>query len=359
MNPHKAGLPTVRRIAPLLLVLAAAPARAAPPVISDLSVVPLKDGTRAAVTWRTDHPTTSLVSFGIGQTLVAASPRGRPEAPSTAHLAVLEPLTPGRTYSVRVVAAGAQGTSGAQTDFEARAPALDPGTGSYPINLLVRFDWDLTEAEMTDWSAALEAAATRVRDMTDGWVSLGTVVLADAAGYDPSGFTYCSIAECLAGADVAVFTGVGLDLYAGPARAPVMWPQSVTGGIERAGASIEVPRWMYWPTTGDETSRRPYAGAMIAHELGHYALWLDDQYGSAADKCVNPSFDLSIMNNLSATEIDSKDTPCAWQQTHGGNSWDLLMRAHYPAIPSRAGPPASGPLTSGPAFRIVTVDRGR
>jgi hypothetical protein len=359
MNHDKAASAGARLAVPFLLVLATtAPGRAASPTITDLRVVSLKAGTRAAVVWRTDAPTTSHVRFGIGQTLVPASPRARPEAPTRDHVALLEPLTPGRIYRVLVVAAGALGASTSETSFEARAPAFDEAAAAYAINLLVRFDWDLTRSEMQDWSAAFEAAATRVNDMTDGWVSLGTVVLADATGADPSGFTYCSPAECGAGADVAVFSGVGLDLYPGPARVPLMWPQSVIGGIERAGASIEVPRWLDWPVPEDETVRRPYIGAMLTHELGHYALWLDDQYGSTADECVSSAFDLSIMSNLSATEIDSKDTPCAWQQTHGGNSWDLLLRAHYPEIPTRIGPPAIGPEVPGECFGIVAVNRG-
>lgn len=362
MSRDKTRFTVLGRLLPPLLLLAASPtAQGAAPLVTDVVAVPLKSGTRAAVTWRTNVATTGVVTYGVTPDAAVgrASPRGAATHPATTHLAVLDLLSPGRTYYVAITAVGAGGTATALTSFVARnaSGVFDAASSAYRLNLLVRFDWDLTGEEMAAWESQLTTMAIRVNDMTDGWVNVGTVVLADAAGAEPSGFTYCSVAECISGADVAVFTGVGIDLWAAGLRAPVMWPQSRIGGIGMPDAAIEVPRYMNQPLPEAETARQPYTGAMLAHELGHYALWLADQYGAGGEVCSDAGYDVSIMNSLGYTEIDSEGTPCAWQATHGTTGWDVL-RSRYPAVSTRAGTPLPGPADPGPALRLIGVNRG-
>lgn len=83
----------------------AAPADTTPPAVSDVAVA--TSGSTATVTWTTDEPSSTSVSYGttsaLGQTATGAS--------GTSHTVTLSGLTSGATYSYRVTSADAAGNS--------------------------------------------------------------------------------------------------------------------------------------------------------------------------------------------------------------------------------------------------------
>lgn len=346
-----------------MMVAAVVPAGADGPGVGDIIVSPLKDGRRVAVTWRTDVPTTGYVEYGPapGGTLVAG-PVGaghHVDAPGLRHLVTID-VPRWQRYWVRVTAVDASGatSTGEEIEFGAfNGPGgWDADLGAYRANVLVRFDWDLTAGEMAAWAGHATEFATRVADMTDGYVLLGDVILADAVGRDAIWVQGCT--PCPTDADVAVFTGYGVSVYppAGP-RVTAMWQQSSLGGIQNDLDAIEFPRSVLWGGELRDMTNEWWTGRRLAHEFGHYAFWLEDQYDGAV--CENPEYDISIMNDdLRFSEIDSADTPCDWQAANAGTSWDKFLFKHYKNVGFRTGPPDPGPDAPGSIFRLIALDRG-
>ncbi|HVL32621.1 MAG TPA: fibronectin type III domain-containing protein [Actinomycetota bacterium] len=337
--------------------------------ISDVRVTPLKTGTRAAVTFRTSAPALGYAVASANDALASASAsigaRER-QAPGTDHLIVLEPLESGTSYEVTVGARGLDGATAEEVRTTVTAVhgpgAFDAASSTYTLNVLMRFDWDLSSEEMNAWRAHAHEFATRVNDMTDGWIRLGTVILADADARDAVWAPQCRPA-CPAGADVAIYTGYGYSTYLQTGhRVTLMWQQAMLGGIRSSTSSIEFPRYLICcfggtPSAPLDMGTQWWTGKRLAHEFGHYAMWLQDQYEPPV--CDSSHHDLSIMGaDLYRTEIDSADTPCAWQGGGARNSWDQTLIAYYDEIPSRIGPPDPGPHTPGDAFSVVVVDRG-
>lgn len=299
----------------------------------------LKAGTRAVVAWTTEAPTTGAlawnVSGGATTTLTEATPR-------TAHVFVLDELPRGESLCFSA--------DGGAPRALRLANAMHAHDGdAYVVNLLVLAN---EQPNVGALEAGLDAYAWRLRDATDGHVKSGRViVLYEDAGHHNSGWTTCYMTVSVATGD-APTCDLAADVIFTVDAYPAGAASTYGDGIQNPRASI----WMnsYWQAgtvnLGDDV------GAVLMHEVGHYAFGALDLYvGSGCDV---PEKSLSVMSSdRSLTEFDDEVNRCPNEAEVEGYvpTWTLL-RQRFPLVPDRLGVIDAGPTTAGDAYVRTSFD---
>ena len=155
----------------LLQVIPAASADTTPPALSAVQAGP-PTNTTATVTWATDEPSTSQISYGT------TSGYGSETTPApalvTSHSQTLTGLLPGTIYHYRVRSADAAGNVASSADATFTTSTLNGGA-----NQLVLFDDALTNADDWGWAPHSYASTSPVQSGTravavtaDAWTGL-------------------------------------------------------------------------------------------------------------------------------------------------------------------------------------------
>ena len=299
----------------------------------------LKTGTRAVVAWTTEELEAAALSWNVSgapsATLVEGTPR-------TQHVFVLEGLPRGETLCF---------TAGDGVPRAMRlANAMYAHDGdAYVLNLLVLGN---EQPDRVALERGLDNFAWRIRDATDGNVKAGRVViLYGDVEHHNSGWTSCyttvglvtsGVPTCRNLVDV-IFTA---DAFAGGAASTYL------DGIRDPKVSI----WMNSYHQAGLVDTNDNVGAVLTHEMGHYAFGAMDLYGSLAGTdpdCYVAAKGISVMGgSRAATEYDDEVNRCPNEAVIPGYvpTWTLL-REDFPLVPDRAGVIDPGPRTPGDAYR--------
>ena len=249
------------------------------------------------------------------------------------------------------------------TDGSAR-PFVVSGSGeqrlvlreSHPLilfNLLVSIEWDATQAYLDEIARAVRYASDYLYDLTDGQMALGQVALYDDGAY-------------WAEADVQVATK------------NVVRPHAYVGGITSDDRShvIRIGRGWDGHSSNQGAWDRPEGYRTLAHEFGHYALYLYDEYfaylfdqdgnliGEVPASCTgpenrNPATDATNASAMdyhyTSSELAMRGVPGLWSdrcentaqwQLRGESDWETLGRMY-------------GDVQDPPRWRLATpADRG-
>ncbi|NTU86104.1 MAG: hypothetical protein HGA45_43385, partial [Chloroflexales bacterium] len=196
----------------------------------------------------------NLVLSGVrpGDTLVAAAlhheqPTARAGHAGWAYRIFTTSLQVGADGAVR--AHTVSGTAGPQT------LTVRPGGPLVLFNLLVSVEWDADASYLAELKAGIEQASDMLFDMSDGQMALGSVTITDR-GID------------WGEADIQIAT------------ANMVRPHAFVGGITASDKAYVMRLGRGWDgRTGAEGSWAAESGfRTIAHEFGHYGLYLRDEY---------------------------------------------------------------------------------
>lgn len=316
------------------------------PHIPSLRHSTLKTGTRAIVTWSTEEPTRGELTW----TLPGEPHRtAREPTPREDHAFVLLHLPPGSqlTYTARHTVPEPTG-DGATVEsdphaFTLRNPAPDrqPGRGYHTLNLTVVANQNPVDRAVLE--RGLDHFADLLWDATDGRVAVANLTLLYDAPHRSEAVALCGTTPrspaCNHVVD-AVFTYGVTPIYRGAA-----W----RGGIAEPHEAIYMNN--VWEAVVQGTPKE--IGSVLAHEVGHYALWMDEAYGSAS--CYDPETDVSVMgNDRRTTEFDGPTAPCPVEK-RGAWSWTTL-RNRYAAVGPRSDGPDPGPQGAGPSYNLTVLD---
>lgn len=306
---------------------------------SGLVFAALKTGTRAVVAWTTPAREAASLSWNVsgGATRVLVEATAR-----TSHVFILDDLPRGESLCFSAPAIGAHALS-------LRNAMYAHDGDAYVINLLVLAN---EQPDVGDLETGLDGFAWRLRDATDGHVKAGRLVtLYGDLDHHNSGWATCYVANppvdppaCQRLVDV-IFTA---DAF--PAGAA----STYLDGIQDADAAV----WMnsYWQAgtvnLGDNV------GAVLTHEMGHYAFGALDLYvGSGCDVFEKSLSVMSSARNLTEFDDEVNRCPNEAEVTDYVPTW-TLMRDRFPLVPDRAGLIDAGPTTPGdayarPAFQLL------
>jgi N-acetylneuraminic acid mutarotase len=202
-------------------------------------------------------------------------------------------------------------------------------------NLLVSIEWDADEAYTQQISRAVRFASDYLYDITDGQMAFGYVNIYDDAEY-------------WADADIQISTKNSVR------------PHAYIGGITSNDKSHVIRVGRFWD--GNSGNQGPWderdGFRSLAHEFGHYALYLYDEYfayvfdengdlvGEVPAYCTgpenrNPATDAtnaSIMDyQYTTSELSARGVPGLWSalceqtaqwQLNGESPWETLVRKY-------------------------------
>lgn len=297
----------------------------------------LKTGFRAVVAWRTEAPVAASLMFSLDGGDVAFVGEAFPR---TQHVFVLDSLPEGATLCFMP-----EGGASRAILLANAMNAFDAETGAYTANLLLVANTQPTQRG--DLETSLPRFAQTLRDMTDGHVQAGRMILVYG---DPQlhhqGINACYLITvngpgCSHAMDV-VYT---YDSCAGGAACTTLL------GVKDRQYHV----WMSSVWQANAVAPIDDTGRVLAHEMGHYLLGALDLYGSltAEEDCWDPSKGLSVMGgDRDATELDDEVNRCPNEAELGDYvpSW-TLFRAAYPNVPERDVIDA-GPTDAGAAFSL-------
>lgn len=304
--------------------------------LPQLSWAVLKTGFRFAVAWTSESPVAGTLTYTIGkqdQRTVTET------VPTTNHLIVVDGLDENRTLCFTVGSGGQESplhavrTVNAMTSFRPGAPH-----GTYTLNLMVLSNEMGDAAEVR---AGLEQYNRLLWDATDGWVRTGAMILVEG---DPlhGNLGYGCYFAGVTGACNNVYDAVVTN-DADPRGAASTYRQ----GIRERAAAMWMNQYhqaMPGPLQLDDL------GAVLVHELGHYAFDMADLYGDSTvltSECYDASTGVSIMaGNRDASEFDDAATPCANQPSGYTTSWELAQ-GQFKQLPDRPAGPDKGPEGDG------------
>lgn len=211
------------------------------------------------------------------------------------------------------------------------------GSGSPLVlsNLLVSIEWDADETYTQQISRAVRFASNYLYDISDGQMAFGYVNIYDNA-------------EHWADADLQISTK------------NIVRPHAYIGGITSDDKSHVIRVGRFWD--GNSGNQGPWdqkeGFRTLAHEFGHYALYLYDEYfayvfdqdgnltGEVPASCTgpenrNPATDAtnaSVMDHQYTTsELSARDVPGLWSplceqtaqwQMNGESPWETLTRQY-------------------------------
>lgn len=327
-----------------------------------------KTGYRLVFTWDADAPVAGYAQWGYAPdelNHVARPPGGNPDTAGIAVTDIPEDEV-GRTVYYRIVD-GITGTRSDVRSFQAANGWTSDGSdGVHEIDLLVQVDSEAlpsvapVDVGLRDLALAMDVSAERIWDASDGYARIDDVVVTDTAVSYPANPPY-GASSCVANrqvngwdvqhtvADVLVQTTVPFDSHTfskameDPCRAIYMG---------RLGQLV-----VEWGGLGGGYAFVHF-GQVAAHELGHYAMNLNDLYplagsadcwsgtsgkpGADTDGDGFPeNHDISMMHNdfgyngfrWQGSELDRGDsvTPCDYGAEKA--SWPIFAGL-YPAAPS-------------------------
>jgi photosystem II stability/assembly factor-like uncharacterized protein len=272
-----------------------------------------------------------LNSVRAGDTLVALLPQ---EKRSTARLDHDGWAYQVHTTSLNIQPDGVRAFSvtspqGAQTLI------VQPASPLVLFNLVVSIEWDANDAYTSEISRAVRLASDFFYDMTDGQMAFGQVVIHERGKQWGS-------------ADIQIATS------------NIVRPHSYIGGIVDGDASHVIRIGRAWDgNTGNQGSWTTSDGyRTLAHEFGHYALHLYDEYmslirsangmiiGERPATCTGPenrnpataSVNASVMDyQYTSSELASRGVPGLWSirceataqwQLNGESDWETLVRKY-------------------------------
>jgi photosystem II stability/assembly factor-like uncharacterized protein len=210
-----------------------------------------------------------------------------------------------------------------------------PTTPLVLFNLVVSIEWDADDAYLGQVARAVHAASDFLLDMTDGQMAFGQVAIYERA-------------ELWAGADIQI------------AASNVVRPHAHVGGITSTDLShaIRVGRFWNGRSGAQGAWEAPEGYRTLAHEFGHYALYLYDEYfafvrdasgnivGERPASCTGPqnrnpateATNASVMDHqYSSTQLAMRDVPGLWSsmcqltaqwQINGESDWETLVRKY-------------------------------
>lgn len=316
--------------------------------IPSLSWAALKTGFRLIVTWQTDAAVTGTLEYRVGdgstQTITETVPQKN-------HVFVVDRLETTRllTFTASYETDDGAVTSEPHTVHLVNAHrAYDVGEQAYRMNLVVLANERARGMDIV--RKGIRIFAERLWDASDGAIRAGDIyLLRGDLKRSEGGLFSCGIADsygvtpaCSHLVDV-VFSWDNYPFAAGAA-----W----RGGIGDHRRPIYMNNmWERWP--GE-------IGAVLLHELGHYAFWMDDLYVDlgAGPECFDQSTGISVMGaDRRATEFDDATTRCPNEDALDDYtpSWTYL-RKRYDEIPARPGAPDPGPQGDGGIFELHDID---
>lgn len=303
----------------------------------------LKTGSRFAVAWTSESATTGSLTYSIAnQTPVTVTEA----VPTRLHLIVVDGLAEGRTLCFQASMGGATTPLHAVRTVNAMtAFAPEAGRGLYTMNLLVVSN-ELGDA--AEVAGGVAAYARRLWDATDGWVRTGAVLVVEA---DPShsnaGWPCFFVAVPQACQNV-------FDVVVTNAAAPQGAASTYRQGIRDRDAAIWMNQYhqaMPGPLSLDDF------GAVLLHEMGHYAFDMEDLYGDntvVTTECYDSQTGISIMaGSRDATEFDDPVATCPNQPAGYTTSWEFLQ-GQFTQVASRPQGPVAGPEGDGGVFLART-----
>ena len=247
----------------------------------------------------------------------------------------------------------------------------------YIINLSVTsFDEAGPEGGTLDHASieyGMNVFANKIWDGTDGWVAIGSVMIIynepklKQGGHWP--VPTCGNTDPSCGIDT-VFTYAENPQAAGSTNLMGIRAASSQIAMNQAYEAHSPPGNPQFGSLAWEV------GSVMAHEFGHYAFGMPDQYESAEGAPAAPLSDcwsdedsagISIMSgSREATEFDDDvQNRCPNELGASGRgrvsgeympSW-LSLITNYPEIPYRAGAYDPGPAGYGPAYALGVIDR--
>jgi hypothetical protein len=227
------------------------------------------------------------------------------------------------------------------------------------LNLVASIEWDATLTYTQQISRAFRRTSDYLHDLTDGQMAFGHVAIYDDGAY-------------WANADVQISTK------------NIVRPHAYVGGIAAEDKSHVIRIGRYWD--GDSGAQgawdQPEGYRTLAHEFGHYALHLYDEYfayvfdehGNLTDEvkayCTAPRGLLpqddatsasAMYYHYNTSELSARDTPGLWSalceqtaqwQINGESCWETLVRTYTdPLTPPRwqlTTPAERGGVMTGP-----------
>lgn len=307
----------------------------------------LKTGFRAVVAWESVDPVRSRLSWSVDggpeRTMEEATAR-------TAHAFVLDGLPVGRSLCF---------TAGDGVPRALRlANAMNAHDGeAYVLNLLVLAN---EPVETRALRAGLVDYAARLNDATDGEVRPGKiVVLLQDVEYHNSGWTSCFLASqvvTLLSASPSCRRVVDVIFTADAA------PQGAASTYKDAIQQPDEAIWMNLYHQAGIVSTGDDVGAVLNHEMGHYAFGAMDLYGAVTGTdgtdCWSAATGISVMGGeRGATEFDDEVNRCPNEAVLAGYvpTWTLL-RERFPLVPDRGGVIDAGPAGPGAAYSLHILD---
>ncbi|HUQ39296.1 MAG TPA: hypothetical protein VM030_04015 [Acidimicrobiales bacterium] len=361
----------MRRLLGVLVMVVAlvglpTPARSAS-LFTAVEAFSTKTGFRAVVAWQASETVSGEVLYGPSPEDLSGVAVPLPVGPDKAQMAVVDGLTPGRTYWFQV-----RDRISGETSPMRRMTATNAYNGwngrTYTLSLVIQLDAPEapvvvgSDLDLNDVAAAVNVMAERVHDATDGFVRLGTVLVTDTkldySANPPVAFgAVCTPAGNVA--DVVIETAVAFDSHT--------W---TPWAIDDPCTVIHVGRQGQLVLPWKDPA---HLGYVLTHELAHYALDASDLYGlNGTGECWNPDWDGSLMSNRGGwkesygrwegTELDRNETLTPCDMGSESYSWDLL-RERYVEVPERANGPVEHVVDrkktgnpDGGALRIFVLD---
>jgi hypothetical protein len=318
-----------------------------------------KTGYRLVFFWSASAPVVPTVEWGYAEDALAFTASPPAARADTAGIVIVgvarSQVDPARSVHFRVVDGLSESASLVHSFSLGNAWRSGTADGVYELDLVVQIDsQDLPELMIWDQGLnelvnGMEVTAERIWDATDGYVRLGTVLVTDTVVNYP---VHTPFAHVICGdpgsvyenglADVVIQSTLPFDSHTFAGQPPAIDDPCTRIHLGRIGQLVV-------PWSGDL-----HFGAVLAHEIGHYAMGFDDLYPSSltgnADCWVGTSgepdnsagrYDITMMHNQFGwsggrwvgTELDRgpDHTPCNYST--GYASWPRLVQT-YDKIPA-------------------------
>lgn len=315
-----------------------------------------------------------FAALQAGDTLVALSERHRRASPRGSH--------DGWAYRVLVssarVDAGGELLTYRVVDPRGRQALVVRGDSPLVLlNLVVSVEWDADDAYLGEIARAMRRASDYLFDLSDGQVAVGAVRIADGR---------------------ALWNDADIQI----AATNILRPHAFVGGIVADDRAQVVRLGRQWDGLSGASGPwdAPSGYRTIAHELGHYALHLWDEYfGFERDQagnlgperrttCTgpqnrNPAGDATNASAMdyqyTSSELSARGLTQLWSQgceqtaqwqLNGESAWETVARVYGDSGPQPrwriVTPAARGAVMAGPAglpagrldLPLVTVDAG-
>lgn len=310
-------------------------------------------------------------SLQPGDTLVAVALQDQRSTSRQGHDIDPDPRYPGQAWAYRVYVTSME-IDDQGTPHVYRVPDASAGEHRLVVmrtnplvlfNVVVSIEWDATITYTDQISRALTLASAYLYDLTDGHMALGRVSIYDNGDY-------------WADADIQI------------SAKNIVHPHAYIGGITSEDKSHVIRVGRYWDgQTGNQGAwDEPDGYRTLAHEFGHYALHLYDEYfaytfdqngnltGEIPAYCTGPenrnpvtdATNASVMDyQYTSSELSARGVPGLWSalceataqwQFNRESAWETTAREYADLInPPRwqfTTPADRGSIMAGPAGEL-------